>query len=128
MIPALTLFQDATFVLPDGTRQAQEAQWNAHPVFRGVWLKHLVLGKDTGGLLSCHLVRVEAGCEIGGHVHEGSVELHEVLCGRGACKVEGCETAYTPGVCLVVPMGATHRVAAFDADMHLLAKFAPALL
>lgn len=128
MNPALMLFQDATFVLPEGARQAQDAPWNAHPVFRGVWLKHLVLGKDTGGLLSCHLVRVEAGCEIGGHVHEGSVELHEVLCGKGTCDVEGRETAYTPGVCMVVPKGAAHRVAALDADMHLLAKFAPALL
>ena len=128
MNQALTLFQDATCVLPGGTHQAQAAPWNAHPVFRGVWLKHLVLGKDTGGLLSCHLVRVEAGCEIGGHVHEGSVELHEVLCGQGTCEMEGRETAYAPGVCLVVPRGAAHRVTAHGGDMHLLAKFAPALL
>jgi len=128
MNQALTLFQESAVVFPQGARLAREAEWNAHPVFKGVWLKHLVLGKDTGGLLSCHLVRVEEGCEIGNHVHADSVELHEVLSGRGSCEVEGRETAYVPGICLVVPKGAPHKVSALDGDMYLLAKFAPALL
>ena len=128
MNQALGLFQNALFVLPEGALPAQAAEWNAHPAFKGVWLKHLVVGKDTGGLLSCHLVRVEVGCEIGNHTHEGSVELHEVLSGQGICELEGLETAYAPGVCMVLPRGAVHRVAAQGTDMHLLAKFAPALL
>ena len=62
---------------------AKEIAWSAHPTFKGVYLKHLVKGEDTDGKFSCHLVKVEAGCQIGSHIHEGKWELHEVLEGIG---------------------------------------------
>lgn len=91
-------------------------------------MKHLVTGEDTGGLLSCHLVRIENGCEIGAHTHEASLELHEVLSGKGVCRMSASDVEYQPGVCLVIPAGERHAVAAEGCDMHLLAKFTPALL
>jgi len=45
--------------------------WNPHPKFAGVSLKHLVMGKDTGGRLSLHHVRLDPGCAIGDHTHAG---------------------------------------------------------
>lgn len=128
MTEANRLFHETRLVTPEGERLAREMDWKAHPSFPGVWMKHLVLGKDTGGLLSCHLVRVEPGKQIGAHVHEGSLELHEVLSGRGACRVEGREVAYSQGVSMVIAAGVDHAVQAHGEELCLMAKFAPALL
>ena len=123
-----SVFQAATIITPTGERSADLQDWTPHPVFPGVWMKHLIKGEDTGGLLSCHLVRIENGCEIGAHAHESSLELHEVLSGKGVCLMDGRDTEYRPGVCLVIPVGERHTVAARDCDLHLMAKFTPALL
>lgn len=128
MLQTKSVFQEATIVTPTGERLAARQEWVQHPVFSGVWMKHLVTGKDTGGLLSCHLVRIEDGCEIGMHTHEASLELHEVLSGTGNCLMDGRETPYQPGVCLVIPVGERHAVTAKGCDLHLMAKFSPALL
>jgi mannose-6-phosphate isomerase-like protein (cupin superfamily) len=128
MSQANKLFQAATIILPGGELRADQLEWKAHPTFPGVWMKHLIMGKDTGGSLSCHLVRVEKGKEIGRHVHHGSLELHEVLSGQGVCRMDERDTSYNPGVCMVIPTGANHSVEAHGEDLHLMAKFAPALL
>jgi len=128
MTGAKSLFQNARIICPDHELCAVDQEWKAHPSFPGVWMKHLILGNDTGGGLSCHLVRVEKGSSIGDHVHEGSLELHEVLSGEGACRLEGRETAYCPGVCLVIPAGARHEVAAAGEDLYMMARFVPALM
>jgi hypothetical protein len=47
--------------LPSARLEAAALPWQPHPAFPGVHMKHLVLGADTGGALSCHLVRVAAG-------------------------------------------------------------------
>lgn len=105
-----------------------EAVWNPHPAFTGVYLKHLVKGEDTQGRISCHLVRVEAGHEIGKHIHEGKEEIHEVLGGRGRCLVAGREYTYAPGIVSVIPGDTEHLVRAVDEDLLLFAAFSPALL
>lgn len=103
--------------------------WNQHPRFPGVALKHLLTGADTGGALSAHLVRVEAGCCLEAHVHAGNLELHEVVRGAGTCALAGRTVRYEPGACGLIPPGVTHSVRA-DAgeELYILAKFAPALL
>ncbi len=102
--------------------------WNPHPRFPGVALRHLVAGAQTGGALSAHLVRIEAGHCLEAHAHEGSLELHEVLRGAGRCSLGGRDVDYAPGVCGLIPAGTVHSVRADDAeDLYLLAKFAPAL-
>jgi len=122
------VFQATTIITHSGERLADLQEWTPHPVFPGVWMKHLVKGEDTGGLLSCHLVRIENGCEIGDHVHNASLELHEVLSGTGTCLMDKRDTEYQPGVCLVILAGERHAVAAKGCDLHLMAKFTPALL
>jgi quercetin dioxygenase-like cupin family protein len=101
--------------------------WNAHPKFAGVFLKHLVTGKDTQGRFSAHIVRVDPGHAIGDHAHATEIELHEVVGGSGRCLLDGKEIAYRPGVFVVVPQAAAHVVEAGDDGLLLLAKFAPAL-
>jgi quercetin dioxygenase-like cupin family protein len=103
--------------------------WNEHATFKGVYLKHLITSKDTEGKLSCHIVKVTAGNEIGTHVHVGKYELHEVITGEGTGILEDQEMAYKPGVTAVMPPDKKHRVVANqNQDVILLAKFFPALL
>lgn len=109
------------------TRDVESLPWNNHPAFSGVALKHLVTGKDTDGKFSCHVVRIDTGCEIGTHNHEGKWELHEVVKGRGYCLLENNKIAYDPGVVTVIPADLPHSVVA-EEQLYLLAKFVPALL
>lgn len=108
--------------------EAAELEWNAHPAFQGVFLKHLVKGEATEGKFSCHLVKIEAGCEIGEHLHEGKWELHEVIDGTGRCFLLEKEIPYKLGISAVIPADLKHRVVAGENGLYLLAKFIPALL
>lgn len=121
-------FDDGAVMIGDRRIAVQELPWNDHAAFKGVALKHLVTGKDTGGRFSCHIVRVRAGCEIGDHIHAGKFELHEVISGAGTGILEGKEMRYLPGVVAVVPENLHHRLIAGAEDLYLLAKFVPALL
>lgn len=102
--------------------------WRPHPAFEGVALKHLVAGADTGGALSCHMVRVQPGCRLAQHVHETQGELHEVVSGSGRAEAAGATLDYAPGVVAVIPSGTPHSVTAGPDGLVLLAKFFPALL
>jgi len=103
--------------------------WNPHPRFPGVALKHLVAGAATGGALSAHLVRVDAGCCLEEHIHAGNLELHEVVRGAGICALAEKTVRYEPGACGLIPAGVAHSVRAdAEEDLYILAKFVPALL
>ncbi len=82
---------------------AETLDWNQHPTFAGVALKHLITGSDTEGRFSAHLVRLDAGCEIGDHVHPDCWELHEVAGGDGYCVLNGKTIPYKLGVAAVLP-------------------------
>ena len=105
-----------------------QLQWNPHPTCQGVALKHLVTGKLTDGRLSCHLVKIDAGCEISEHVHEGQLELHEVLSGQGTGNLLAQEIPYIAGTSVVIPANISHKVLAGEEPLYLLAKFTPALV
>lgn len=117
-----------TVVVPGQTIATESLPWNPHPKFTGVSLRHLVTGKDTGGRLSLHHVRVDPGCSIGDHAHTGQVEIHDVLDGTGTCTLEGRVISYTPGVTGVMPADQVHRVDAGKEGMLLLATFVPPLV
>jgi quercetin dioxygenase-like cupin family protein len=104
-----------------------DLKWN-ETAFEGVYLKHLVKANSTDNTLSCHLVKIKAGCQIGEHFHEGKLELHEVLEGQGKAFLNGKEIEYESGVFVVIPADIKHSVIAGNEDLYLLAKFAPALL
>lgn len=113
--------------LPDARVEACALPWEPHPSFEGVEMKHLVLGRDTEGGLSCHLVRVAPGCALEEHDHPGQTELHKVLGGKGTCRCGAQDIEYAPGAMTVIPRGRAHRVHAHDTGLLLLAQFSPAL-
>ena len=102
-------------------------QWNAHPAFKGVSLKHLITAKDTDGKFSYHLVRIEPNCCIGNHIHETQLETHEVISGSGVCVCSEKNIPYTPGTAAIIPVGVLHNVQADESGLYIFAKFMPAL-
>jgi len=102
--------------------------WNEHNLFKGVYLKHLVRGDDTNGLLSCHLVKVTPGSILDTHVHNGKLEIHEVIEGDGICLLADRTINYKSGTVTVIPADTSHKVTAGDKGLFLLVKFAPALI
>ncbi len=115
-------------VVPGQKIATESLPWNPHPKFTGVSLRHLVSGKDTGGRLSLHHVRVDPGCAIGAHAHAGQVEIHDVLAGSGTCTLNGRDIPYAPGVVGVMPADQVHRVDAGKDGLLLLATFSPPLV
>ena len=111
----------------DGARRGEELPWIPSPKFEGVAMRNLVVGARTDGRLSAHLVRIEPGKAIGEHVHEGSLEVHEILEGSGIAVMPGEEREYRAGVVSLIPQGMLHEVRAGRDGLLLLAKFAPAL-
>jgi quercetin dioxygenase-like cupin family protein len=102
--------------------------WNEHPAFKGVFFKHVIKGESTDNRLSCHLVKINPGCEIGIHNHAGKTELHEIIGGFGHCMIEQTEIDYHKGVIAFIPADKNHSVKAENKGLFLLAKFFPALL
>lgn len=111
-----------------GKRKTESIAWTPHPAFAGVSMKHLVTGADTNGTSSVHLVRVNPGCCIGDHIHDGKTEIHQVVSGDGRCLVEEREIEYGEGVVAVIPADRQHSVVAGAPGLFLLAVFSPALL
>lgn len=117
-----------TVFLPEKNVTTESLPWNPHPKFAGVFLRHLVTGKESGGRMSLHHVRMDPGCAIGDHAHAGQVEIHDVLAGSGTCSREGKTIAYVPGVTGVMPADIIHRVDAGGDGLLLLATFSPPLV
>lgn len=107
---------------------SEKAEYTPHKTFKGVFLKHLVKGDQTGGRLSCHLVKVEPFCTLELHTHPQQLEIHEVIWGNGECCIAEKQVHYEPGRLEVIPENVPHRVTAGEEGLFILAKFAPALL
>lgn len=111
----------------DGSRDVSRCEWNSHPKFSGVYLKHVISAEQTDGLFSSHLVKVAPGCSLDTHVHADQLELHEVITGHGLCRLVDMELAYEPGKMAVIRKGEEHRVEAGENGLIIMAKFFPAL-
>jgi quercetin dioxygenase-like cupin family protein len=101
--------------------------WTEHQTFKGVFSKILIKGEQTQDQLSCHLVRVNPGCEIGSHIHEGKTEIHEILRGSASSTVGIDNRIYEQGCVCFIPPDINHSVKANQEGLLLLAKFFPAL-
>jgi quercetin dioxygenase-like cupin family protein len=104
-----------------------DKSWNPHPKFQGVYLKNLITGDQTNNRFSSLIVRIDPGCVLDTHIHEGRTELHEVMEGSGTCFLGGNEIHYLPGDCAVIPDDTVHKVIAGSDGMIIHAKFVPAL-
>ena len=78
--------------------------------------------------MSSHIVKVDPGAVLEEHVHEGQLELHEVIQGDGRSELGSKNADYYPGRMAVIPKGIKHKVIAGDNGLVILAKFFPALL
>jgi quercetin dioxygenase-like cupin family protein len=114
--------------LMDRDDMISEMPWNEHPKFKGVYLKQVVKGADTAGMLSCHMVRMGPNAILEEHVHENQWELHEVIDGEGVFLLDSKETRYHPGRMGLIPKGTKHKVIAGNSGLFLFAKFFPALV
>ncbi|QJB55772.1 cupin [Pseudodesulfovibrio sp. zrk46] len=123
-----THFSSGIIAQGNSIKDAKNLSWNPHPSNAGVSLKHLVTGSETDGRFSVHLVKLDAGAEIGEHVHENHWELHEVAGGDGVCLLEMGITSYGPGDINVLPENIKHYIKAGENGLLLMAKFIPALL
>jgi len=97
--------------------------WNKHKDFDGVFLKNVVTAEQTGGLLTCNLVRIEPNHKIGMHTHPASIELHEVIQGSGTCLIDQTRIPYSPGSMGIVACNEPHEVEAGEEGLCLFAKF-----
>ena len=108
------------------SRSVDDLDWNPHPAFYGVALKHLMDQNGTGGSLSLHLVRVDPGCTLEPHTHPEQDELHLVLEGAGQGLLENSALDYRPGTARFLPKGQEHSVRAGEGGLLLAALFTPA--
>lgn len=120
-------FNQGQLKLPTGDKNFDDIPWSKHPVFEGVELKHIITGNDTDGSFSYHLVKIAPGKSILNHIHETQLETHEVIAGAGYCINDGIKLDYHPGVITIIPSGIPHEVKAYEEELHLFAKFFPAL-
>ena len=120
-------FNSGSLELFDRTKSFDDLEWNRHPTFEGVELKHIITSADTAGQFSFHLVRIAPNKKIGDHIHEDQLETHEIIDGSGVCINEGREIPYSCGVISVMRKGTHHEVTAGDEGLYMFAKFIPAL-
>ncbi|MDR1724362.1 MAG: cupin domain-containing protein [Tannerella sp.] len=120
-------FLKGNVFLINGEQSVRDLPWNPHPSFKGVALKHLLLGKDSENQVSCHIVRIEPGCMLDTHIHDGKAEIHEVVAGSGKMYLDGREIEYSVGTLCLIPANTKHKVVAGKNGMYLFAKFLPAL-
>ena len=121
-------FEDGIITTLERTKNIETLEWNDHKSFKGVSLKHLVTGKDTNNQLSCHLVRVDPHCILDTHIHDGILEIHEVIAGFGTLSLDKDQVTYNVGSISVIPANINHKVVAGNEGLYILAKFSPALL
>jgi len=121
-------FEKGKTYLTTSTIPNCEKQWNPHPKFLGVSLKHLVTGEQTFNRFSSHIVRIDPGCVLDEHIHEGKTELHEIMKGSGICLLDETKIHYLPGDCAVIPDDTKHKVTTGKNGLIIHAKFFPALL
>jgi len=111
----------------DKQASIKDLKWNPHPTYKGVYLKHLILGEETGNQVSCHIVKVEPNCILDTHQHDGKIEIHEVIDGNGIMFLDKKEIDYTIGQICVIHANTPHKVIAGKDGLILFAKFTPAL-
>lgn len=121
------LFEQGAVLFPDLEVRGAERPWYAPPAWTGVFLKDLVTGKETGGVFSYHLMRVERNREIPDHAHETQWSWNVILGGTGSFILGERQVLVEVGQTFVTPPRIHHAVSAGDTGIMLLAIFVPAL-
>ena len=112
----------------DNEKIIDDLPWNPHASFKGVYLKHLITGKDTDDKLSYHIVKIEPESMLDTHLHDGKIEIHQVVAGSGKMDLDGKEIDYSQGQICIIPANTPHKVLAGKEGLYILATFTPALI
>ena len=123
-----SLLGNGTLFFADRSEEIEKLPWNPHPKFKGAFIKHLIRGADNDNKASCHLVRVNPGCQLTDHSHGNEWEYHHILEGEGTGYLDGRPMDYKAGIIAVIPKGVVHKVVAGADGILILATFLPALL
>jgi len=122
------IFEQGAVLFPRMEIEANAKPWYSLPGSKGVFLKDLVTGKETGGKFSYHLVRVWKDSEVPDHEHETQYEWNLIISGKGVFVIGDREVTIAPGQTYVTPPKNHHTVCATGEDLSLLALFIPALV
>lgn len=120
-------FEEGKFFIAGKAIETADLKWNKHAKFEGVELKHIITAAQTGGQFSYHLVKIAPNKKIGTHEHAKTIEIHEVIAGKGKCLCLGEKLEYDPGNIAFIPADTAHEVIADEEGLYLFAKFFPAL-
>ena len=112
----------------DAYRFTEGIPWAPHPIAQGVQIKPLISKKEHGLDVSCMLVKIPAGKEVGEHVHPTEDDILYPLAGKGSMWVDGTgQFPLEPGVVVRVPKGTKHRVFGVTEELLIYDVFCPAL-
>ncbi len=110
-------------------RFMEKIPWVPHPIAEGVQIKPFISQKEHGLGVTCMLVRIPAGKEVGEHIHSNQDDILYPLTGRAKMWVEGTgEFSLEPGIVVRVPKEIKHRIFAVTQDLLIYDVFCPALL
>jgi mannose-6-phosphate isomerase-like protein (cupin superfamily) len=110
-------------------RLMENIPWIPHPTAEGVQIKPFISLKEHGLGVTCLLVRIPAGKEIGEHVHANQDDILYPLTGKARMWVEGTgEFPLEPGIVVRVPKGTKHKIFGATQEVLFYGVFCPALL
>jgi quercetin dioxygenase-like cupin family protein len=110
-------------------RWIENLPWSPHPIVKGVQIKPLVSKKEDGLDVTCMLVKVPAGKEVGEHIHPDQDDILYAVSGKAIMWVDGTgEFPLHPGIFVRVPKGTRHRISQVEEELLVYDVFCPALL
>jgi quercetin dioxygenase-like cupin family protein len=110
-------------------RRLGNIPWIPHPIVKGVQIKPYISQKEDGLDVTCMLVNVPAGKEVGEHIHPTQDDILYPLSGKATMWVDGTgEFTLEPGIVVRVPKGTKHKITNVIEDLLVLDVFCPALL
>ena len=113
----------------DAYRMTEKIPWVPHPIAKGVLIKPFISEKEHRLNVTCMLVKIPAGKEVGEHIHPTQDDILYPLAGKGAMWVDGTgQFPLEPGIVVRVPKGTKHRVFGVNEELLIYDVFCPALL
>lgn len=110
-------------------RQIDRIPWTQHPNTKEVVIKPLISQIDHGLDVTCMLVRVPVGIEVGEHIHSNQDDILYPLTGKGTMWVEGIgEFELFSGIVVRVPKGTKHKILNVTEELLIYDVFCPALM
>ncbi len=108
--------------------QPDEIKWEPHPQLANAKVSYLLSNRDERADLTCLLVRLPAGTEVGKHIHENSDDIVYVVKGKGKMWIDMVgEMPMVPGAFFRIPKGVLHQPRDIEEDLLVYDVFYPYL-